>query len=88
MLTPSVLRFLLRQEQLLERESSSVVQWLVCLLLDPRFAGSKPSEGGGFLKAIKNRSTPSDKYSRRPHVVRFYGVLNIPAELRERYYIG
>jgi hypothetical protein len=29
------------------------------MLLDPRFAGSDPPEGCGFLKAIKIRSTPS-----------------------------
>jgi hypothetical protein len=30
-----------------------VVQWLACLPLDPRFAGSNPAEDDGFLMVIK-----------------------------------
>jgi hypothetical protein len=40
-------------------KSPSVVMWLLCLPLDPRFACSNPAEGDGFLRAIKIRSTPS-----------------------------
>jgi hypothetical protein len=38
-------------------KSFSVVKWLSCLPLNPRFAGSNPTEGDGFLRAIKIRST-------------------------------
>jgi hypothetical protein len=31
------------------REFSSVVQWLSCLPLEPRFAGSNPAEDDGFF---------------------------------------
>jgi hypothetical protein len=39
--------------------------------------GSKPSQGDGFLRAIKIRSTPSSRMESkagRSHVVRFYGM--------------
>jgi hypothetical protein len=32
-------------------------QWFVFLPLDPRFVGSNPDEGDGFLREIKIRST-------------------------------
>jgi hypothetical protein len=34
-------------------------QWLACLSLHPRFAGSKPAEDDEFLMAIKIRITTS-----------------------------
>jgi hypothetical protein len=37
--------------------SSSVVQWLSCLLLGPKFAGWNRAEDDGFLMTIKIRST-------------------------------
>jgi hypothetical protein len=40
-------------------KSPLVDQWLVCSPLDPRFAGSIPTEVDGFLRVIKIRSTPS-----------------------------
>jgi hypothetical protein len=47
--------------------------WVACLSFDPRFAGSKPAEENGGLKAIKSEELPSfgGKESRRPHVVKF-----------------
>jgi hypothetical protein len=39
----------------------SVVLWLSCLPLDPRFAGSNTAEDDGFLRAIKIRSTTSSR---------------------------
>jgi hypothetical protein len=35
-------------------KSTSVVQWLSCLPLNPRFAGSKPADDDGFLREIKS----------------------------------
>jgi hypothetical protein len=44
---------------LVSLKSPSVISWLACLPLDPRFAGSNPAEGDGFLKVIKIRCTTS-----------------------------
>jgi hypothetical protein len=54
---------------------ASVVYWLVCLTLDPRFADSNPDEVMDFT-GDKIRSTRSfGGYVRpEPHVVRFYGM--------------
>jgi hypothetical protein len=41
------------------RSLTSVDQWLACLPLDPRFAGSIPTEVDGFLRVIKIRITTS-----------------------------
>jgi hypothetical protein len=41
---------------------------VVCLPLDPRFAGSNPAEGDGFLRVIKIRSTTSFKGEVKPSV--------------------
>jgi hypothetical protein len=62
--------------------SSSVLQWLSCLPLNPRFAGSNPPEGDEFWRRYKFAAwLPSEgKTSRRPHVVRFYVMSNIPEE--------
>jgi hypothetical protein len=49
----------------------------VCWPPDPKVAGSKPSQGDGFLRAIKIHSTPSSRMGSkavRSHVVRFYGM--------------
>jgi hypothetical protein len=35
------------------KTSPSVVYWLACLPLDPRYYGSNPAEGNIFLRAIK-----------------------------------
>jgi hypothetical protein len=50
--------------------------------LDPRFAGSNPFEDNAFLRAIKICGTTSFRGKARPsaHVVRFYCILNNPAE--------
>jgi hypothetical protein len=50
---------------------------LACSPLDPRFAASNPAEAMDILRAIKcvARLPSSGKYSRRPHVVSFYGTL-------------
>jgi hypothetical protein len=37
---------------------TSMMKWLVCLPLDPRFTGSNPASDE-FLKVIENHSTPS-----------------------------
>jgi hypothetical protein len=52
------------------------------LSLEQRFAASNPAEDDGFLRAIQIRSEPSFGGEVMPsaHVVRFYGVLKIPAE--------
>jgi hypothetical protein len=59
-----------------------VVSWLSCLPFYPRFGCSNPAEDDEFLRDIKSVARfPSEwKWSSWPHVVRFYGMLNIPAE--------
>jgi hypothetical protein len=41
------------------RGCETLVQWLACLPLDPRFACSNPAEGDGFSRSIKIRNTTS-----------------------------
>jgi hypothetical protein len=50
---------------------------LLCLSLDPRFAGSNPTEDDGFIRVIKIRSTTSFGGKVKPsvHGIRFYGML-------------
>jgi hypothetical protein len=54
-----------------------MVDWLACLPLDSRFAGSNLSEDDGFLREIKICSMTSIRGEVRPsvHVARFYGML-------------
>jgi hypothetical protein len=54
----------------------------VCLPRDPSSAGANPAEDGGFLRAIKIRNMTSfgGGGGSWPHIVRFYGMLKIPAE--------
>jgi hypothetical protein len=49
-------------------------------IMDQRFADSDPAEDDGFLRAIKVLSTTSFGGEAKPstHMVRFYGMLNIP----------
>jgi len=55
---------------------ASVVQCLACLPLDPRFAGSYTAETIYFTDDKNPQHASSEcKQSRRPHVVRFYGML-------------
>jgi hypothetical protein len=55
------------------------------MALNPRFAGSNPADSDGFLTAIKIRSTTSfgGEVKPLPHVVIFYGILNIPIGMSE-----
>jgi hypothetical protein len=48
------------------KESSSVVQWFACLLLDQRFDGSNPAEDDGLLRATKIRSMTSNGKEVKP----------------------
>jgi hypothetical protein len=63
---------------------------IVRLPLDPRFTDSNPAEGGGFLKAIKIRSTLSFGGEVKPsaHVARLYSMLQIPSKNERRYLVS
>jgi hypothetical protein len=52
------------------------------LAIEPSVRGFKSGQGDAFLRSIKIRSSlPSEgKWSSRPHLVRFYCMLNNPAE--------
>jgi hypothetical protein len=52
------------------------------LVLDSKFASSKPAEDDGFLSAIKNRSKTAfgEEINSSTRAARFYGMLKIPAE--------
>jgi hypothetical protein len=59
------------------------------LPLGPRFAGSKPVKGDGFLEAIKIHSMPMFGGEVKPsaHVVRVYGMLKNSSEYEQRYFL-
>jgi hypothetical protein len=65
--------------------SPSVVLWLACLPLDSRLAGSNQSEDNGFLRGTKIRSKTSfgGEVKLSVHVVRFYGMLKNPTNVKE-----
>jgi hypothetical protein len=56
-----------------------------CLPLDPRFADWNPAEDDEILRAIKIHCTTSieGEVSSRPHVIRFYGILNNSTGVKE-----
>jgi hypothetical protein len=56
------------------------------LPLNQRFAGSKPADGDGFLKAINIRGKPFfvEEVTPLSHVVRFYGMLKNPKNMYEK----
>jgi hypothetical protein len=58
--------------------------------LVPSFAGLKPAEDDGFLRAIEIRSTTFFGGEVKPssHVAKLYGMLKIPAEYGRRYFAG
>jgi hypothetical protein len=45
-----------------------VVLWLVCLPLDPKFAGTNPAKTMDFLRAINIRSISSFGWEVKPEV--------------------
>jgi hypothetical protein len=54
---------------------------VACLLVDPRFGGSNPAKGNGFLRAIKSVARLTSKGQVNPSVPcrrRFYGILKYP----------
>jgi hypothetical protein len=57
--------------------------------LDPRFAGSNPTDDRGFLRAIKIPTATSfgGEVKSWSHVVKFYGMLKICTVLK-RYFVG
>jgi hypothetical protein len=64
-------------------QQNVVIDGLVVIVLvtGPEVCGFKPGRRRWILRAIKIRRTTSGrKKSRRPHFVKFYGMLNIPEE--------
>jgi hypothetical protein len=60
---------------------------MVCLLLDPRFAGLIPAESDGFLMAIKSAAClPLEGKQSRWRHVRFY-MLKIPFKYEQIYFL-
>jgi hypothetical protein len=58
---------------------------VMCLPLEPRFAGSNTAENDGFLRAINFLSATSfeGEMSCRSYVVTFYSKLKLPTNMKE-----
>jgi hypothetical protein len=69
-------------DNLLPILSLSLVWWLSSLPLDPRFAGSNPSDDNGYLPAVKILSTTFFGREVKPLVSyrKIYDMLKNPAE--------